>query len=387
VRTQLNCLVCGGSLSAESNLNYSADTCFTPGNQLRLVECPKCGFVRNTAFNPKQCQDFYSSNESGYIGATQFSLRSQELALKHGSQLRFIQTFYTRGKWLDLGCCDGALQQYARQQNTFSPDHTEFHSIDLNTKHLCVLGASLSIKFQDGNIESGQFPEGLGDSDLFTLMHVLEHLNDPHSALRNLHQFSKQDSILIIEVPDREGYGFENAPEFWYSLIEHVNHFNLSNLIELTAVCGWEVIRADRYIGRSPGINYPAIIAAFRPRTNFNRVWLENPSGLGMAENNLSQIAKVINIIAREESICLWGMSKFLRLLLPRLNAGISVFDSNMSTRPKNSNVMHTEVAPEPGKFDRVIVTAISSFDSIQALALQMGWQRDKVVSALDLKR
>jgi 2-polyprenyl-3-methyl-5-hydroxy-6-metoxy-1,4-benzoquinol methylase len=386
------CLVCLHTHHRKYSFDYSDISAFTPTRRLALVECTNCGFVRNSNFNVDGCADFYSTNASGYIGADQFSLRSNDLIVKHNAQLEFIRSVYSSGKWLDLGCCDGALQQHARTQNYFDAQFTEFNSIDLKTRHLFELGSLMDIKFYESDIESGEFPNELTDISLFTLMHVLEHLNDPYTVLRSLHKISSPHSTLIIETPDRNGYNFNRSPELWYSLIEHVNHFNFLNLFQLATRAGWSFKRAERYIGRSPGIDYPAVIIAFSRNSNYNSMLSYNTLELEQVEKNISELAAVLNKIKSIEKVCLWGYSKLFKLLIPRLKNNFIIFDSN--------NAMHDEVnncdnysrfniiktPPTPDYFDKIIITATASFDTIRSNAFKLGWNSNNIINILDLK-
>lgn len=380
------CLACQSSNRRNYSFDYAEQTPFTPTGRLEFFECLSCGFVRNSRFDVERCADYYSTNASGYMGSGQFSLLSKDLVSKHEAQLTFIRSFYHSGKWLDLGCCDGALQQHARMQAYFDDRETEFNAIDLKTKHLEKLGESLNIKFYEGDIELGELPEGLSDISLFTLMHVLEHLNDPLTLLKSLKKLSTADSTLVIETPDREGYNFEYSPEFWYSLVEHVNHFNLTSLVQLVTRAGWRLERGERYIGRSPGLNYPAVILAFKPTLESEQVLPKTSYDLDLVVLNLLQLAEQLNKIASRERVCFWGASKFFKLLSPRLNKEITLYDAKIENCDHYLGVSILKVPPSPDCFDRIIVTAIASFDAVKSVALQTGWSPDRIFNVLQFK-
>lgn len=75
--------------------------------------------------------------------------------------------------------------------------------------------------------------------NLITLFHVLEHLNDPLSVLKNIYKICEINSILIVEVPTLEN-GFTNDLMSFFSP-QHLTHFSYKSLINSIYLSGWNI--------------------------------------------------------------------------------------------------------------------------------------------------
>ena len=78
------------------------------------------------------------------------------------------------------------------------------------------------------------------DADVLIMRHVLEHISNPISFLRDLVTINGRDCDLIIEVPSTD-WIIRNG-SFWDFTYEHVNYFTFSSLKNLFSDCQiWEV--------------------------------------------------------------------------------------------------------------------------------------------------
>ena len=74
--------------------------------------------------------------------------------------------------------------------------------------------------------------------DVVVLDHVLEHLIDLKSAMKEIKRVLDKGGLCHINVPDAERYN----DIYWYIMREHIQHFKLSNLKLLAQNTGFELV-------------------------------------------------------------------------------------------------------------------------------------------------
>lgn len=77
----------------------------------------------------------------------------------------------------------------------------------------------------------------LGEYDLIILSHVLEHVLDPQSFIKELPL--KENGLLYIEVPDAARYLTHAQTSHGYINFEHINHFTYGSLYLTLKECGY----------------------------------------------------------------------------------------------------------------------------------------------------
>jgi 2-polyprenyl-3-methyl-5-hydroxy-6-metoxy-1,4-benzoquinol methylase len=85
--------------------------------------------------------------------------------------------------------------------------------------------------------------------DVLVCDHVLEHVLDPESLLRDLRNLVAAEGLLRIQVPNdgswlqREIVRRQIAkPDFWLRPQEHLSYFTSAPLLKLMRRCGWRVL-------------------------------------------------------------------------------------------------------------------------------------------------
>ncbi|MFQ5767632.1 MAG: class I SAM-dependent methyltransferase [Acidobacteriota bacterium] len=104
------------------------------------------------------------------------------------------------GRVLDIGCGSGDL--LAAVASTLDAAGTGLEMVDESLHRARTRFPRL--EWVCGKVEEGVLPDA--SHDAVTLVHVLEHLTDPISALRIIHGWLKKDGLLIIEVPNAGFY-------------------------------------------------------------------------------------------------------------------------------------------------------------------------------------
>jgi SAM-dependent methyltransferase len=79
--------------------------------------------------------------------------------------------------------------------------------------------------------------------DVITLWHSLEHLNNPVAVLQKLRPSLRDHGLLLVEVPNRAGWGAKLTGEYWYhwDLPRHRLHFTPASLRLILEQTGFRV--------------------------------------------------------------------------------------------------------------------------------------------------
>ncbi len=148
------------------------------------------------------------------------------------------------GSFIDIGCGFGywcrIASKYAKTVVGIDYDENKIRQARKQTK-------AENVEFLVGNVT-----KDLQDRkfDVALLSHVLEHIDDPDTLLRQLKNVAK---TLIVEVPD-----FENDPLNWvrlkqgccfYSDSDHVREYTLDSLLAQLERNDWRVTEHERRKG------------------------------------------------------------------------------------------------------------------------------------------
>jgi 2-polyprenyl-3-methyl-5-hydroxy-6-metoxy-1,4-benzoquinol methylase len=351
---------------------------FSKSNILRFERCCNCGFTRNISFDKNKINDFYSENHSGYVGSTQFLETEDANRHKYKVYLGFISEYFSNGDWLDIGCGEGALLRYSVGSKIF-PKEVNFTGIDYGARRLIDKDNYPEIDYYDQN------SEGLSISkpyDLYTMFHVLEHLQDPIQFLRIIHTSGHIGSVLILEVPDSESYQNHINQAYWFTIFEHINHFSLTSLIRLGHCTGWKCEEFKRYKGNAVGIEYPALLVAFS--------WVDISKPKLKLEDEIALDAKNIALelisLSKKRKICLWGYSKFAKYIATFLKTAMPLYDSFcVGKYESNEYIYFIDSPPSINEYELIICTSITGFESVKSDAIACGWSDKSIISILNL--
>jgi 2-polyprenyl-3-methyl-5-hydroxy-6-metoxy-1,4-benzoquinol methylase len=134
----------------------------------------------------------------------------------------------SRGNLLDVGCGRGAfLQEFGREFPEWDLHGTEFD--DRNLEMLRRLPG-----FRE--LQSGNFENLHGEFDLISMLHVLEHIENPGACLTALRQRAAKGALLLVQVPDWSGNPFALA------IADHATHFTPAVLAGVAREAGWELV-------------------------------------------------------------------------------------------------------------------------------------------------
>jgi 2-polyprenyl-3-methyl-5-hydroxy-6-metoxy-1,4-benzoquinol methylase len=193
-----------------------------------------------------------------------------------------VKQVVPNGSWLDVGCSYGwllhAISQHGFQGEGIEPSHAA-------AEHARQAGLT---------IHTGLFPQDLASDqryNVISFMDVLEHLEEPHTALLEAKRRLLPHGALVIQVPDQACFLYRLAEWMhrstsgklgfaWRRLwlldfdFPHRTYFNRTALTRLLELAGWEV----RACWRSP---------LGDPVQAFDRVSYARQAGFSLLTNSI----------------------------------------------------------------------------------------------------
>ncbi len=142
--------------------------------------------------------------------------------------LRSLQLLPDQGELLDVGCGRGSFLE------AFGVSHPSWglHGTEFDDKNIAVLAAIPGFK----ELQTGRFDEIEGNYDLISMLHVLEHIEDPVQCLAVLRERVGDNALLLVQVPDWSSNPFALA------IADHATHFTPEILSNVARAAGWDPV-------------------------------------------------------------------------------------------------------------------------------------------------
>ncbi len=138
------------------------------------------------------------------------------------------------GNYLDVGCGSGAFMRIVESagMKVFGVE-----PVKIGENHLSENGLNIF----HGFLEEAKYPDDF--FDLITLNHVLEHISNPMTTLRELKRILKPKGTLIIGVPQCESLAYRLFRANWIQLDvpRHLYTFSSSTLKKYAEVNGFKI--------------------------------------------------------------------------------------------------------------------------------------------------
>jgi SAM-dependent methyltransferase len=211
------------------------------------------------------------------------------------------------GQMVDFGCGSGDLLTLLHQH--YGKPLRRLLGFDFQ-HHL-----RLDIPFIEADLNRVEdfFPAGLEIAFGFA-SHLLEHLVDPRSFLRQVRQRLRPDGYLYIEVPDNGYLRLADAgvmPHRQFS-IQHIQYFTPSSLTALVTSCGFVVERME-----TKRFAYAARLKMLlRVAQTGGAAEVMSLYFAGMDAQRRRLVERVEAVLDRHGNVGLWGLgAEFIRLM------------------------------------------------------------------------
>lgn len=236
-KRSIACALCGGGV-------------FRPAldcGEFTFSCCSDCGLVQQnpqpsfaavaSRYREEHGEDYLSyelANEGAF-------LRLQEMALK---DIGFDDLKV--GKALDVGCATGALLGKLRDRGW------EVAGVELCEPSAKYAREKRALDVRSTALEDAGFPDSC--FDLVHASHLIEHLNDPRSFVKEARRVLRERGTLLIATPNIDGFQARLFGPAWRSAIfDHLYLFSIKTLKGLLEANGFQVVRTATWGGLAAG--------------------------------------------------------------------------------------------------------------------------------------
>ncbi len=200
----------------------------------QLFMCTACAMVQKQATfawheETARIYDDYALYPQGK-GAEQsvFDTMGQTTASRSDaiiSQMAETISLAENGSLLDIGCGNGAfLAAFARHHKGW-----QFHGSELDARNLSAIKKIPGFE----KLHTGALSLIADKFDLISIIHALEHIENPHQFLAQVGQnLATPESVIVIEVPDWGSNPFDLL------IADHLLHFAMPSLVILLGRAG-----------------------------------------------------------------------------------------------------------------------------------------------------
>jgi 2-polyprenyl-3-methyl-5-hydroxy-6-metoxy-1,4-benzoquinol methylase len=217
----------------------------------RIVKCGGCGLMYANPFQRPPDVDLIREWDASWVlehtkTTERWRLEKESLQVRDYRKTRNLlaQNFPTRGKLVEIGSGLGCLLNFFRE------DGWETVGIEPNVG-LCLFARqefhldTMSGTLFDANLKAGSV-------DVFTMIHVIEHVPDPMAVFREVHRVLRPGGWFVVETPRYDTLMFRilGRRERSLSCDGHIYFFTSDTLAKMGSIAGFKTVRRD-FVGRS----------------------------------------------------------------------------------------------------------------------------------------
>lgn len=258
---------------------------------LKIMECNNCGLVSLSSVEHIH-SGFYE--KSGMHGEDPTSIDAwlKDTEWDDTRRLEMLKALLPNKKLLDFGCGAGGFLKKAQ--------------------HIAGKIAGIELEqrvrdYWDGQIEIyPDFESAEVDYDLITAFHVVEHLSDPRTILKNLAGMLAENGRMVVEVPCSDDALLTIYDSTAFQLFsywsQHLFLFNNETLRLLAEQAGLRIVAIQQY-QRYPLSNHLYWLSKGQPGGHQKWAFLDSPELNQAYSNALASVGKCDTIIAHLEKL------------------------------------------------------------------------------------
>ncbi|WP_161968483.1 class I SAM-dependent methyltransferase [Desulfitobacterium hafniense] len=282
-----------------------------PDGETYIVSCLECGLVYcRTLANQ---QDFLTYYTSVAKSPKYYDMVGAEATRNYFQHiLKLIEPYiHTESKILDIAGAWGELGEYMAKNGY--PNVTI-----LDPCEECILFAKQKglLTVQTDSTEMGKVLQERYDLIIFN--HTLEHILEIREAIENACKLLKDKGHIFIELPDAEEYANQSLPPFTYFTYEHVIHFTVHDIENLSKRYGLEIVGWNKYYKEVS--RYPSFYVILKKNSEIKPITYSTVGKDSIkkyiAECNQQLHQMLEPYEANHEPLILWGIGASTALLL-----------------------------------------------------------------------
>ncbi len=209
-----------------------------PAQGIVFKRCAACGLWRQDPQpEARAIVARYGDDYLAYETARHLEYRGIALRSLSEAGLKPAQAVAPDGKRLsvlEIGCATGALL------SVFSEAGWDATGVEVGPSMVAYARSAFGLNVTQGTIESAGLPAGAFDAVIAT--HLIEHLNDPRSFLREVRRTLRPDGGLWLVTPNADGFQARLMGPKWRSAIrDHLYLFSVRTLGALLSQEGYSV--------------------------------------------------------------------------------------------------------------------------------------------------
>jgi 2-polyprenyl-3-methyl-5-hydroxy-6-metoxy-1,4-benzoquinol methylase len=200
--------------------------------------CMSCGFIfMNPLFDDSTIKSLYS--QEYYSGKADYSYIDERSIKKYSayvwdSRVKVIHKYIKSGNFLDVGCSFGGFLESASIY--YTP-----YGIEMS-EYSCAHAKQLfGERIHCGTLKDNPFEDN--SFSVITMIELIEHLDDPASAVRECYRLMEDGGLLLIQTANMDGKQAKDlGRDYEYYMPGHLSYFSRSNLIMLLKNSGFRKV-------------------------------------------------------------------------------------------------------------------------------------------------
>jgi SAM-dependent methyltransferase len=235
----VDCSFCG---SPDYSMYDSVD-------EWRIVKCNRCGFCfTNPRPTVESLPSFYDLDYFKDTDVTRFGFFNEDNSANLGQDIGYHHRIadiescvYKRGSLLEVGAAVGGFLSVMSRRGW------KVNGVEVSREAVEIAWKNEGINIFCGKLEEFETDETF---DAVCMYHSLEHTPNPAYVIDRAHGLLNPGGIVVIEVPNLEGFDARINRErklLSYDLPRHLSHFTPGILSQKLAMNGFEILDVDLY--------------------------------------------------------------------------------------------------------------------------------------------
>jgi len=214
----------------------------------QIVKCMNCGLMYAFPLNARNFHVYASRN------ATSNPLQKNDPTVLHSFDKlpdykkisEDLLKYIPKGRILDVGCYIGTFLCFLREQGW------ETTGVELDARAVSFARQEFAMPIINDALESLDTDQYHNSFDAITMMHLIEHLDDPASMLQVVWRLLKPGGVVVVETPTYDSLIFKllGKRERSLSCNGHIIFYTVDTLRRLLEKIGFEVVVAEK-VGRT----------------------------------------------------------------------------------------------------------------------------------------